>query len=58
MAMKNNGDKDIKIKVSDFMILAETSPLLKLAGFAQMDDTVTPPPPVYILELTEIEKKQ
>jgi hypothetical protein len=47
MIMKSTGDKDINIKVSHLTVLAEISPLLKLAGFAAMNETVTPPKPVY-----------
>jgi len=47
MVMRISGDKDINIKVSDFTVLAETGSLLKLAGFAVMNETVTPPQPVY-----------
>ena len=43
MVMKISGDKDINIKVSHFTVLAETGPLLKLAGLAIMNETVTPP---------------
>lgn len=45
--MSPNGDKDLKIKIKDFKILAETGPLLKLASFANTDESVQTPPPFY-----------
>jgi hypothetical protein len=38
--MQPNGDKNLEIKIKDFKILAETGPLLKLAGFANTDESV------------------
>ena len=47
MIMKLSGDKDINISVRHFTVLAETGPLLKLAGLAVMNESVTPPSPIY-----------
>lgn len=45
--MKNNGDKDMKIKINNFILLAEISPIIKLSKFAMMNESVNPPPPIY-----------
>jgi hypothetical protein len=46
--MDTQGNKKMKIKIQDFKVIAETGPLLKLAGFAATDDSVIPPPPFYV----------
>lgn len=48
--MESNGNKKMKIKVQDFKLIAETGHLLKLAGFANTDDSVLPPPTWFIPE--------
>ena len=47
MIMKLSGDNDINISVRHLTVLAETGPLLKLAGLAVMNESVTPPSPIY-----------
>jgi hypothetical protein len=47
MNMFESGDKDILIKISDFKILLEIKPLLKLSSFAETNKSVEPPPPIY-----------
>lgn len=46
--MTTTGDKIMKILIQDFKVMAEAGPLLKLAGFANMDETVNAPPPFYV----------
>ena len=53
--MMPNADKFMDIIVADFKVQAETGPLMALSGFAAMDNTVTPPPPVYEVSLTKEE---
>jgi len=47
MIMKLSGDKEINISVRHFTVLAGTGLLLKLAGFAVMNESVTPPSPIF-----------
>lgn len=51
--MSPSGDKNMKIKIQDFKVVAETGPLLKLAGFANTDDSVIAPPAWYIPEVSD-----
>ena len=53
MIMKNNGDKNMQIQVNHFILLAEVGPIMKLSKFAMMNESVTPPPPVYHNPVTE-----
>lgn len=46
MKTQSSGEKTINITVSDFMIMAETSPLMKLAKFADLDKSIEPEPPL------------
>lgn len=46
--MYPNANKKIDIFIQDFKVQAETGPLLKLAGFAAMDESVQPPPAHYV----------
>lgn len=47
MKTKNETETDMKVKVSDFMVLLEISPLIKLSKFFSLNDSVIPPPPIY-----------
>jgi len=55
LQMMPNKDKYMDVIVADFKVQAETGPLMALSGFAAMDNTVTPPPPVYEVSLTKEE---
>lgn len=55
LQMMPNADKFMDIIVADFKVQAETGPLMALAGFAAMDSSIQPPPPVYTVTLTKEE---
>ena len=47
MTTKNDTNTDMKVKVSDFMVFLEISPLIKLSKFFSQNESVIPPPPIY-----------